>query len=103
MVRRRTVAALKDMNELRTTGDLRFLLGTVALAVAKGEMAPHRAKAVAEACQVVNDTLRAEISAYVVNERLHQVGRTLGDLRQLGQTEIGTARVEAVAIAPATA
>lgn len=89
------IDALKGMDRVETTGDIRRIVSTSLLALARGETSTATVEALARGLDSISGSLNAEIRVAKAKVELRDKGSTLGHLDQLGKLPLGTQPNEA--------
>ncbi|WP_291712499.1 hypothetical protein [Limnobacter sp. CACIAM 66H1] len=83
--------SLSAMQEVKTNGDLRRIVGNSLLALARKEISHADVEAMAKGLDSISNSLNAEIRIAKTKIELREQGAALGKISHMGQMLIGNA------------
>ena len=81
---------LTDMKHIETGGDVRRLLGTFMLGLARKEVSATDAEAMAKCADAISNSLGTELKVLKAKLEMHAAGADIGKIQQLGQLVIAS-------------
>lgn len=95
-----TLESLADIQQVSTLGDVRRVIATSLLALARKEISATDVTAMAKGVEAIANTLKAEISLARVRHEMREQGGQLGPLVAIGCTLIGSGEQHASSSKP---
>ena len=85
-----TLEAVADMQEVKTTGDLRRIVANSLLALARKEISATDVETMAKGLDAISNSLNAEVRVAKTAIELREKGADLAKVAHLGNMLIGT-------------
>lgn len=86
-----TLEGIADLDQVRTGGDLRRIVGNALLALARDEISATKVEAMAKGLDSISNSLNAEVKVAKTSIELREKGADLGKVVHLGNMLIGNA------------
>lgn len=84
-----TITALDGMDEVRTSGDMRRIVGNMMLALARKEVSATDMEALAKGLDSVSNSMNAEVKKARLDMDLRKASQKVGDTAEMGKLLIG--------------